>query len=132
MMKKMNDFKQRMKIMQEKNKIAMGQMLVEPGQIEANLERACQFIREAANKGCHIIVLPECMDLGWTHPGAKELARPIPGKSTHILCDVAREMNIYVVTGLTERSGEKVYNSAVIISNTGDIVLTHRKINELD
>ncbi|KRG13205.1 carbon-nitrogen hydrolase family protein [Lederbergia galactosidilytica] len=114
-----------------KIKIAMGQMLVEAGQLDANLSRACGMIREAAEKGSHIIVLPECMDLGWTHPGAKELAEPIPGKSSEILCQAAKDANIYVVVGLTERLDQRIYNSAIIISNEGEIILTHRKINEL-
>ena len=117
--------------MDKKIRIAMGQMLVEAGQHENNLIRACGMIREAAKKGSNMIILPECMDIGWTHPGAIELAEPIPGKSTDILCNVAKELNIYVVAGLTERYDEKIYNSAIIISNEGEIILTHRKINEL-
>lgn len=117
--------------MNKKVKIGMGQMLVEPGQLDANLERACKMIDEAAGQGCDIIVLPESLDLGWTHPGAKELAEPIPGYSSDKLCQAAKEAGIYVVAGLTERSGDRIYNAAVVISNHGEILISHRKINEL-
>lgn len=113
-------------------KIAMGQMLVEPGEMEANLKRAVRMIEQAADKEADVIVLPESLDLGWTHPGARNLAEPIPGKATDTLCEAAKWFNIYVVAGLTERDGEKLYNAAIIISNEGKIILTHRKINELD
>lgn len=113
-------------------KIAMGQMLVEPGKVEANLARAVRMIEQAGEKGAEIIVLPESLDLGWTHPGAKDKAEPIPGKVSNILCEAAKQYNMYVVAGLTEQDGEKLYNAAVIISNKGEIILTHRKINELD
>ncbi|MBS4220729.1 carbon-nitrogen hydrolase family protein [Bacillus sp. FJAT-49711] len=117
--------------MDKKVRIAMGQMLVEAGQLEANLKRACKMIHTAADKGCDIIVLPESMDLGWTHPCAKNLAEPIPGYSSAKLCQAAKESNIYVVAGLTERSGDRIFNAAVVISNVGEILITHRKINEL-
>lgn len=117
--------------MSKNNKIAMGQMLVKAGQLDINLNKACEMIAKAASKGCNIIVLPECLDIGWTYPKAKDLAHPIPGYSSDRLSLAAKENNIYVVAGLTENCGDRTYNSAVIISNKGEIVLTHRKINEL-
>ncbi len=45
-------------------KIAMGQMLVEGGQQDANIHRAIVMIKDAAAKNCQIIVLPECLDCG--------------------------------------------------------------------
>lgn len=111
--------------------LAMGQMLVEGGAPNQNLARAVQMISQASSRGCRIIVLPECLDLGWTHPSALHMAQPIPGAHTQILCTAAREHGIYVAAGLVERDGDHVYNSAVLISPVGDILLKHRKINEL-
>lgn len=117
--------------MNKRIKIAMGQMLVRAGELEANLSRAVRFVFEAAERGCHLIVLPETLDLGWTYPDAMEGAHPIPGPSSDQLSRAAKEAGIYVVAGLTERCGDKLYNAAVVISSTGEILLTHRKINEL-
>ena len=114
-----------------KYQLAMGQMLVQGGEIEQNLSRAKQMIMKAANQDCRIVVLPECLDIGWTYPEAKRLAQPIPGKYSDALCEIAREKSIYVVAGLTERSGEKIYNSAIFISPNGELLLKHRKINLL-
>jgi len=112
-------------------KLAMGQMLVEGGKIEENLSRAEKMIREAAANGCQVIVLPECLDAGWTHPSAREIAEEIPGKTSDRLCEAARKNNVMVVAGLTERDGERIYNSAILIDNDGRILLKHRKINVL-
>src|SRR5690625_370231 len=90
------------------------------------------MIRKAAGQGSEMIVLPECLDLGWTHPGARELAEPIPGKISDLLAKEAKNNHIFVVAGLTEKRDEKIYNSAVVISDEGEIILTHSKINELD
>ena len=59
-------------------KIGMGQLLVEGGEPDRNLSRAKLMIEEASKKKCDIILLPECLDLGWTHPSSKIEALPIP------------------------------------------------------
>jgi len=113
-------------------KIAMGQMLVEGGRPDNNLARALCMIRKAAEREHDIIVLPECIDIGWTYPDAPVLAREIPGERSAFLCKAARENSIFIAAGLTERADEKIFNSAVFISPRGDILLKHRKINILD
>ncbi len=45
-------------------KLAMGQMRVEGGDVEGNLERAWTMIRDAADKSAQIVALPECLDVG--------------------------------------------------------------------
>lgn len=115
-----------------KFKLAMGQMAVFGGEVGRNLKKACFMIEEAASKKCKIIVLPECLDIGWTDPKAKKLAKPIPGIFSDKICKCAKKNNIYVVAGLTERFKDKIYNSAILVSPEGKILLKHRKINELD
>ncbi|MFQ5793466.1 MAG: threonine synthase [Candidatus Bipolaricaulia bacterium] len=112
-------------------KLAMGQMLVEGGAVSQNLKRATNMIKNAIEQDCNMVVLPECLDVGWTYPGARELAQPIPGKYSDELCHAAHEARIYVVAGLTERAGDRIYNAAVLISPDGEILLKHRKINIL-
>ncbi|MBN8248871.1 MAG: carbon-nitrogen hydrolase family protein, partial [Verrucomicrobia bacterium] len=48
------------------------------------------------------------------------------------LRQAARQHRIWVCAGLTERAGPQVFNAAVLISDSGEVVLHHRKINELD
>ena len=114
-------------------RLAMIQMLVEPANVESNLSRASEHIKEAVLHGAKIAILPEAMDLGWTDPSARTKALEIPGGSTcAALCEMARTNAIYICVGLTEREGENIYNSAVIIDPEGNVVLKHRKVNELD
>jgi N-carbamoylputrescine amidase len=113
-------------------RIGMAQILVEGGQSGANLGRAVAMIERAAAAGCDVVVLPECMDVGWMHPAARELAQPVPGPSSDRLAGAARAHAVYVVAGLTERAGDRVYNSAVLLGPDGRLLLRHRKINELD
>jgi predicted amidohydrolase len=113
-------------------RIGMAQLLVEGGRPDANLDRAEAFIREAAAKGCRVVVLPECLDFGWTDPSARRLAEPIPGAHSQRLAQAAKDPGIFVVAGLVERAGDRLYNAAVLIDPRGEVVLVHRKINELE
>jgi predicted amidohydrolase len=113
-------------------RLAMGQMRVDGGRLDDNLRRAEAMIERAAVRGCQLIVLPECLDAGWTHPSARRLAKPVPGPVSKRLSEAARAAEIHVVAGLTELAGTRIYNSAVLISSQGQLLTKHRKINILD
>lgn len=112
-------------------KLGMGQMLVEGGQVEANLQRAEAMIAAAANAGCRVVVLPECLDVGWLDESATRNAEAIPGPRSERLAASARRHGIFVAAGLTERDGDLCYNAAVLLGRDGRLLLKHRKINEL-
>ena len=114
-------------------KVAMVQMLVEGGQLASNLHRAEQRIAEAARLGADLALLPETLDLGWTDPSSLRLAEPIPGgEPFQRLAAAAKQAGIYVCAGLTERDQQQVYNAAVLLSPAGELLIKHRKLNELD
>lgn len=115
----------------KKIKIGLGQVLVEGGEPERNLERALNMVAEAATNNCDIILLPETLDFGWTHPSALNEALPIPGKYSDMLCTAAAKENIYICAGLTEKFGDKNYNTAIFIDPKGNLLLKYHKINLL-
>ena len=116
-----------------KFRLALAQMLVVGGEPERNLARAEAMVAEAAAQGADVVLLPETMDLGWTHPSARLLAEAIPsGRPCARLRATARRHGVYICAGLTERDGEAVYNAAVIINRDGAVCALHRKINELE
>ncbi|MFN8777168.1 MAG: carbon-nitrogen hydrolase family protein [Flavobacteriales bacterium] len=118
--------------MSKRVKIGLGQLLVEGGEPDRNIERAITMIGEAARQQCDIILLPETMDFAWTHPSGMEDAQTIPGKYSDIFCEQARQHGIWICVGLTEKSGDRNYNSAILINRLGEIVLKYHKINLLD
>ncbi len=108
-------------------------MLVMPGDAPGNLARADARIATAAAQGADLVLLPEALDYGWAHPSARELAGAIPGGgSCRFLRRAARRHGVFVCAGLVERAGERLFNAAMLIDPRGEIVLHHRKINELD
>jgi predicted amidohydrolase len=113
--------------------LAICQMAVAAGEPERNRDTATQMIAEAARLGAEVALLPECCDLGWTDPSAHTLAEPVPGGGTfRALADAARAHGVYVCAGLVERDGPDVYNAAVLIGPGGELLLRHRKLNELE
>jgi predicted amidohydrolase len=114
-------------------KLGLIQMCVAAGHKQENVRHAVDLIRQAARQGATVAVLPEAMPLGWTDPSALAEADSIPdGYSCLALREVARETGIYVCSGLVERSGQSIYNAAVLIGPTGEVLLHHRKLNELE
>lgn len=114
-------------------RIGLIQMHVTPGDVAGNLDRAVTFIDRAAEVGSKVVVLPEALDCGWTHPSARQLAEPIPqGRTFETIAATASRNGVYVCSGLTEQAGDRIYNAAVLISPGGELLLHHRKLNELD
>jgi predicted amidohydrolase len=115
------------------SRLALIQMKVEGGELERNLARAETRLAQAATNGAHIALLPEVFDLGWTHPSARELAMAVPeGIACKRLMKAAAAYNIAICAGLTESAGKSVFNSAVLIGSAGQLLIRHRKLNELD
>jgi predicted amidohydrolase len=113
-------------------RIGLGQILVEGGRPTENLDRAVSMIASAAEAECDVVVLPECLDFGWTDPSARGGAQPIPGPHQMRIADAARDHRIHVVAGLVERAGDRLYNAALLVGPDGRTLWHHRKINELD
>jgi predicted amidohydrolase len=114
-------------------KLALIQLRVEGGQPEKNLRRAERSVVQAAEAGAAVVVLPETLDFGWGHGSARAGAGEIPGgDSCERLRALAQRQGVYLCAGLVERAGERCYNSAMLLSPQGGILLHHRKLNELD
>lgn len=113
-------------------KLALAQMPVIGGQAADNLRCAVEYIAKAATAGAAVVLLPEALDCGWCHSSAQMHADSIPdGGACLRLREAAKAYRIHVCAGLVERSGSHLFNSAILISPEGEVLLHHRKINEL-
>jgi predicted amidohydrolase len=113
-------------------KLALVQMRVDGGAKEANLARAEASIAQAAAAGAQVVLLPETLNLGWTHRSARTQADDIPdGEACTRLRAAAQRHSVFVCAGLVERAGTLRFNSAVLINSQGEVLLHHRKLNEL-
>ena len=99
------------------------------GQVERNLDAAEALIRKS---DAEVLVLPECFNTGYlflSRDEAWELGEEIPaGKTTQRLIALAKERNQVFVAGVVERSGNDLFNAAVVVSPQGHLG-TYRKIH---
>lgn len=115
-----------------KLRAAMAQIEIIDGDLAENIKRAEAAIREAANQGADFVCLPEAADYGWLCQDCRRVAQPVPGSVyTNFISNIAKELNVWISAGCFEKDGDNVYNSAVIVDRSGEIVIKHRKINTL-
>ena len=99
------------------------------GRVDRNREKAEELILKSE---AEVLVLPECFNTGYLFLSKEEvwdLSEEIPGgKTSKLLIDLARQKNQYIVAGLVERSGDRLFNSAIIASPKGYLG-TYRKIH---
>src|SRR6266851_3834062 len=107
------------------SRISVAQFM--PGnKVAANLDRIADLAREAKADGAELVVFPELAATGLSDSAAS--AELIPGPTTDRLCALAAQLDLYLVCGLAERSGEAVYNSACLVVPDGTVAV-YRKIH---
>ena len=111
--------------------IAMCQILCLDGDRSGNLVRVENALREAKKADADIACFPETTLLGWVNPEAHKKSHPIPGEDSDHLCRLASKYRIHVSIGLAEREDDRLYDSVILIDDTGEILLKHRKKNIL-
>jgi predicted amidohydrolase len=91
-------------------------------------ERFARLVEEAAAKGADIVCLPEGITIvGNGLPYAKA-AEPVPGPSTAFLGELAKRLKIWIVAGIYEREGTRLYNTAVLVGRDGSLAGRYRKM----
>lgn len=102
------------------------------GDVPGNIARSVAMIANAADAGARIVVLPELANTGYVFRSRAEafaLAEPVPGgASTEAWAAVAAERGLILVAGITERDGDRLYNSAVVLSAEG-LLGVYRKLH---
>ena len=96
---------------------------------EKNLDLWCEQIDAAGKLGLDIVCLCEVITQVGTRQSPADDARPIPGPDTKRLGAAARRNKLYVVAGLSERDGERIYNTAVLLDRTGRLAGKYRKVH---
>ena len=99
-----------------------------------NIERLCDCIRDLAGRGAELVVLQELHNSLYfcqvEDVNNFNLAEPIPGPSTVLYGQLAKELGIVLVTSLFERRAAGLYhNTAVVFEKDGTIAGKYRKMH---
>lgn len=97
-----------------------------------NLLRLAENITDLAHRGAELIVLQELHNSLYfcqvEDVNNFDLAEPIPGPSTNFFGELARQLEVVIVTSLFERRAPGLYhNTAVVIEKDGSIAGKYRK-----
>jgi omega-amidase len=111
--------------------VSVGQMDIQAGQPERNLEVVEAWIEEAARRGSDLIVFPELWDTGFDPNRAPALASPLDSDRFARVAALARTYHIHVLGSMLERvitGGEDLcFNTAAWFTPEGTIAGAYRK-----
>jgi N-carbamoylputrescine amidase len=105
--------------------------------IEANIGKGIAAVKEAARMGANIICFAE---LAFTpfYPQKPaggnnlNLAETIPGPTTNIFTQLAKELGVVIILNLYEKENNKTYDSSPVIDTEGTILGVTRMIHITD
>lgn len=108
-------------------KIAVAQIRCDVGNVAANLRRLGAFGQRAKQGGAEWMVFPEMSDTGYVMSVIREHASSWSKGAVPQLRSAARKLALGIIGGVSEREGEFIYNSQVVIDAHGEIVGKYRK-----
>lgn len=112
--------------------VACVQMEPHVGRKHDNVSQCIRHIEAAANHGASLIVLPELANTGYVFTDRTEafaLAEPLPeGETAKLLAVTAERLGVHIVSGIAERAGKQLYNSAILTGPAGHVGV-YRKLH---
>ena len=99
-----------------------------------NIQRLSEDIADLATRGAQLIILQELHNSLYfcqvEDVNNFDLAEPIPGPSTDLYGELARQFGVVIVTSLFEKRAPGLYhNTAVVIEKDGTIAGKYRKMH---
>lgn len=102
---------------------------------DRNVAAAAALVRDAAEAGAELVLLPEKWNLLGPGEALVEGAEPLDGPSIEAARAWAHDLGIHLVAGsFAERTAdsELPYNTSVLIGPSGSVLATYRKIHMFD
>ena len=108
-------------------KIAAAQISCALGDLKTNLCKIRGFTSRAKNAGAELIVFPEMVDTGYSMPVIQARATSWTEGAVPEIQKIAKILSIAIISGVSERDGDCIYNSQVFIDANGTIQAKYRK-----
>lgn len=108
-------------------KIAAAQIACNLGDLAANARKMREFAGRAKAAGAELVVFPEMADTGYAMPVIRAQAKPWSEGVVPELQEIARNLSLAIISGVSEKEGEAIYNSQIVIDAAGAIIAKYRK-----
>ena len=102
--------------------VAAAQIAISLANKSVNLNKCLHFLQLASRQHVELVVFPECALTGYVFNSFNEafqVSETVPGESTQVLEKACHEHKISTAVGLLERDGDRLYNTAVLITPEG-------------
>lgn len=104
-------------------KLGCIQLQVAFGDVEKNFSRVEELVREAANKGAEVVILPEMWNTSYALEKLEGLADVDGERTKAFLSQLAKELHVHIVGGsVATKKGDKFYNTMLVYNNEGELV----------
>lgn len=115
-----------------KFKLAFCQLRTEP-EIEETLAKTEKMLREAAENGAQVAVLPELFCCRYRNAAFREFSTRGSGDVVELLRDCAKRYSLLLVGGsVPEVEDGRMYNSAYVFDRHGEQLAKYRKLHLFD
>ncbi len=93
-----------------------------------NAHRVCEAIADCAAQGARVVVFPECALTGYFEDTLTNLSSAQITSAEERVADACRRAGIYAIVGSAYRVGEKLFDSALVLTPTSRIVERYHKV----
>ena len=108
-------------------KVAVAQICCSLGDPKANLSKVRDFSQRAKEAGAELVVFPEMTDTGYSMPVIQKHANHWKTGFVAGVQEIANQLSMAIVSGVSERDGDSIYNSQVLVNAKGAIIAKYRK-----
>jgi len=111
-------------------KIAVAQIDCEVLEVAKNVTKMVSYIERSKSHGAELVLFPELVDTAYDMQDMSAVASNLDkDEPISKLKTAARNNEMYVVVGLSEKTDTGIYNVAVVIDPNGAIVCKYRKVH---
>ncbi|MCI0331864.1 MAG: carbon-nitrogen hydrolase family protein [Planctomycetes bacterium] len=94
-----------------------------------NVRRIDEHLARCANDGVRVVVFPECAMTGYfDDEHMRAFSSTQLADAEQCVAEACRKHDIYAIIGTPHRDGDRLYNSAVVITPRGDILARYHKV----
>lgn len=97
--------------------------------LATNVRKICDHLARCAKDGVRVVVFPECALTGYFDDDfMRTFSTEQLADAEHEVAEVCHAHHVYAIIGTPSRDGNRLYNSAVVITPSGKILARYDKI----
>jgi predicted amidohydrolase len=98
-----------------------------------NIAQMDLAVTQSAKAGAHLVLFSEAATTGLILDNDPRhdlmLGEPVPGPAVTHFADLAKSSRIHIAFGILERDGAALYDTAILVGPSGDMLLKYRRID---